>query len=285
MARKDVSTFTALKAAIINANGDDIYINADMDASDYPITEPIKPAAGNSYNVYGQGHTIYNITNVLTSNTHCFTNPGGGSVCTWNDVNFNNIFITNRGCIITTPANVSNHTTTVTNCTFQGQWVALFGRGTYERCVVNGTGSLTLQISNADQNDFVLNNSYVKLKNKRSDGYYTYYCTKLTNCFFTGSIDTTGTGADSGIFGASRFTPSNCIFNINISSDTAIRYKWTSSTAASFGPPSEADICLYNSDKLQNVTLTPTSQYLREISDSDLKNASAVSAAGFPIIV
>lgn len=284
MATKNVDTFPALKDAIINANGDDIYINSDMDASDYPITEPIKPADGNSYNVYGQGHTIYNITNVLTSETNCFVNKGAGSVCTWNDVNFNNIFITNRGRIITTVGNDSNYTT-VTNCTFQGQWVALFGRGTYERCVVNGTGSLNLSITSGDQSSFVLNNSYVKLKNKRTDGYYAYYGTNLTNCYFTGSIDPTGMNTSQGIFTATRFTPSNCIFNIDISSDTAISYRWTSITTGSFGPQSEADVCLFNTDKLQNVTFSQTSQYLRGISDSDLKNASAVSAAGFPIIV
>lgn len=273
-----VSTFSALCTALAAGNNEDIYIDADMDATDTPITAKI---VVQSCNVYGQGHTIYNITDVESSSTPVFEVKANNQ-CVWQDTNFNNIYITNNGPLLSANYDQTSTSLTVRNCNFQGRFKSLFKRGTYEKCTIHGEGSLAIYADNVPAARVIFQELYVDLNCKVMGGSTRYagYITNAIDCFFTGNVDVSGLSGDSGILAATTFTPTNCIFNMNITSNTPKTLKWTNSST--FAP---SEICLYNESKLSNVTLSQTHAKMVAMSDSDMKNATAIAETGFPIVV
>lgn len=295
MANVNVATFQALKDALANVTaGDSVYITADMDASDYPIASASDEIIiADTCDIYGQGHTIYNITNTSDTNVYTLVSAAQKKV-TWQDTNFYNIFtrFTNRYPFISERHSASNpnvNTLYVSNCNFQGQFGSLFGKGHFTKSAINGTGALGRGLTNTPNSMVSYSYLYVNLKNDPSvSGYMLTYAGDVSNCFFTGSVDLSNWAANQSVFAGtgasvtSGFRLNNCIINIDITSDTAASYKWYSGSDSNFNPQG---ITLFNSSKIQNITFSQSSELLVALTDAELKNAEAVAATGFPIII
>lgn len=264
-----ISTLSELITALTSGDND-IYIDNDIDCNDSPFTSS---TLCQGCNVYGQGHTLYNLQTF--SNISIFTTVSG-KICHWYDTNFDNVYAGSTSIVFSSNHSNGSHEMILENCTIQGRWNSLIGRATLKKCAVTGYGRLSAQVS---YGHLYAEYCYFDITYTFSMGtYLSYYGTNIENCYFTGTIDMENATNGTNIISWNNFTPVNCVFNMEIKANAAHSYKW--------GNALNSTLSLYNSSKIDsNITLSQTSSTFIGLSDTDLKDVSAVAATGFPIVV
>lgn len=258
-----VNTWDAFLEALTAATAQEIYVDADMDASEW---ESEKVQITGATVVHGQGHTIRNI--LYDHEENLFFAMGTGTpeqTIYFSDLNFVNVMTTMRQDYAF--INARNSRMNFTNCKFQGLFVRFAYRScTFNQCTFAFAQGLFLALwvggtLNCNECYFDFG---TQSRNDTPVMWAESGTINLNNCYLKGTILATNK-----IFDVSL---SNSVINV-FCSPTGELFTVCNNTSG---------VSLYNSSRIDG---TPSSvQDVIGLTDSELKDADSVVATGFPLV-
>lgn len=256
-----VSTWDEFVSAVTAATAQEIYVDADLDASDWESSR-INVTGGTI--VHGQGHSVRNI--IFNHSTHLFLGMYGD--IEFSDLDFVNVMDSHTGeddCAFVQSDN--NYNFTFKNCRFQGRFVNLaFKRLRFKQCTFAFANGLYYALWSGGA--LICDECYFDFGTQTMNHTPLIYAESgsiaLNNCYFKGTILATNK-----VFKA---TLNNSVVNV-----------FCAPTSELFTMCDNAEsISLYNTDR---ITGTPEGvQNVVGLSDTELKNAESVIDTGFPIV-
>lgn len=248
----------------VAVNGDTVILDNDIDLINIPVTNQVRIGALTTLD--GAGHTIKNLTSSIADCICCRTTDN----CFVNNLNFYNVsYITDSDSkYFITSTNGYYNSIIFTNCNFQGiftRFASVYSK--FNKCIMSFTNSNN-QMFNIT---VTLDTCYIDLGNCISNKPNILSCEKCTNTFIKGNV--TLTNSPTSIINLTGAFDYNVV-NVDVKSNSSVTIPFINSTTLS---------CLYNSDKLTNITITPVSN-VYGLTDTQLKDSAYISQnTNFPI--
>lgn len=263
MAVVHVATWDDFVSEIKKASTTEVIVDADLDANNWK-SSTIEMWNNSNMTITGNDHTIRNI--IYTHNGAVFR--AMGSNVTFNKLSFVNVMTTMTADYAFFDA-YNQVDLNLVDCKFQGRFYNFgYRRVKATRCTFTFEDGLA-DFMWTNGSDATLDYCYVDFKTQTANGtnLISGEATNnnaIHNCYFKGTINNSG-----GQF-TSRRTYSS-VFNLYIN---------TGANNARITDRAQS-ICLYNTDRFPNAVQKDN---MVGLSDSDLKNADAVIATGFPLV-
>lgn len=243
---------------------DTIEILADIDFNSAPLTQGY--TAGGKKIINGNYHSLSNISTQNVVNDTLFKYNDRNEI-TWNKVNFLNLYRNENYNIFLGNSINQQYYQKFNDCTFQGKGYRLARYAVFTRCAI--TWQNTQAISNAF-NNCLFSYCWIKCDIIRADA-ANYDFEELNTCYVEGKI-TPASGVTDGWHICSGLE--NSVLNI----ETNLNYRRGLSGAGTI-----STVNVYNTTKMTGTIAAQSN--VTPVTDTQMKDASALAAVGFNIIV
>ena len=262
MATYNVSTWTEFVTAFTASGGtsadpDIIEITADLDVND--DAPRAKISAGGFKTINGNLHTIWNLSPAVEFTNFLIEYGGASRVITWNKVNFNNIYRTNKEAVFS--AN-SSSPMRFNQCTFVAKCPQIANYARFTQCAITHTSALwRTSWASATLIQCWVHYEPIFVSGTTSADFGT-----VTTSYIEGKINVPG--YTSCPYFASTINDS--VINI----ESAMNYDYIAGSSSTK--------CVYNTTKMTG-TIGSQSNIVG-VTDSQMKDAAYLSSVGFNII-